>query len=311
MRLWLVLVGALLLQLLSQRGAHAAPKGAPSTQHQRHHRHGVAPGAAGLVGAALQDGPSAPPPGSGAGSDGGPPGLPDGLPSGLAAGLADEHPGAAAQVAGAAAQRKDGGSNASDTDEELQDLLLLSGKLHFMDEDQDDDDAAQQVRADHLPLDRRLASGGGDEDEGVEVAVEESLWGAEAAPPPAPAATHLHAAAARPPHRKRSNQRRSAQGSPPHNPHTFNQTQLPQLQAPPPNYDHDPLVVMTKKGRVRGVTLRAATGKDVDAWLGIPYAQKPIGEWESPAHPHPGDSESTPLKWLVFWELNFILLRGV
>ncbi|KAE8739068.1 Carboxyl/Cholinesterase 53, partial [Frankliniella occidentalis] len=40
--------------------------------------------------------------------------------------------------------------------------------------------------------------------------------------------------------------------------------------------DHDPLVVMTKKGRVRGVTLRAATGKDVDAWLGIPYAQKPI-----------------------------------
>ncbi|KAK3925052.1 Acetylcholinesterase [Frankliniella fusca] len=166
-----------------------------------------------------------------------------------------------------------------------------------MDEDQDGEDAAQQVRADHLPLDRRLASsgGGGEDDEEVEVTVEESLWGAVGeAPPPAPAAPHTQhedaagAAPARPAHRKRSNQRRSAQGqggSPPHSPHTFNQTQPP----PPPNYDHDPLVVMTKKGRVRGVTLRAATGKEVDAWLGIPYAQKPIGPLRF-RHPRPVDS---------------------
>jgi len=41
----------------------------------------------------------------------------------------------------------------------------------------------------------------------------------------------------------------------------------------------DPLIVETKKGKVRGVTLTAANGKLVDAWLGIPYAQKPIGEF--------------------------------
>lgn len=129
-----------------------------------------------------------------------------------------------------------------------------------------------QDRAD-LPLDRRLVE---EEDDGVEVTVEESLWQPVSRPP----------APARPPHRKRSNQRRSPQGqgpvqgvgpgaapgSPPHSP---NQTHS---QLPPPNYDHDPLVVMTKKGRVRGTTLTAATGKTVDAWLGIPYAQKPIGE---------------------------------
>lgn len=40
----------------------------------------------------------------------------------------------------------------------------------------------------------------------------------------------------------------------------------------------DPLVVHTNKGLVQGVTLQAATGKSVDAWLGIPYAQKPIGK---------------------------------
>jgi hypothetical protein len=41
----------------------------------------------------------------------------------------------------------------------------------------------------------------------------------------------------------------------------------------------DPLIIETKKGKVRGITLTAATGKLVDAWLGIPYAQKPIGEF--------------------------------
>lgn len=40
----------------------------------------------------------------------------------------------------------------------------------------------------------------------------------------------------------------------------------------------DPLVVRTRKGMVRGKTLVATTGKEVDAWFGIPYAQKPVGE---------------------------------
>lgn len=39
----------------------------------------------------------------------------------------------------------------------------------------------------------------------------------------------------------------------------------------------DPLVVRTRKGMVRGKTLTSATGKEVDAWFGIPYAQKPLG----------------------------------
>jgi hypothetical protein len=41
----------------------------------------------------------------------------------------------------------------------------------------------------------------------------------------------------------------------------------------------DSLIIDTNKGKVRGVTLTAATGKLVDAWLGIPYAQKPVGEF--------------------------------
>lgn len=39
----------------------------------------------------------------------------------------------------------------------------------------------------------------------------------------------------------------------------------------------DPMVIHTTKGKIRGVTQAATTGKLVDAWLGIPYAQKPIG----------------------------------
>nr|AFI47642.1 ace-1(R) [Plutella xylostella] len=50
--------------------------------------------------------------------------------------------------------------------------------------------------------------------------------------------------------------------------------------------DDDPLVVRTRKGRVRGITLTAATGKKVDAWFGIPYAQKPIGDLRF-RHPRP------------------------
>lgn len=52
--------------------------------------------------------------------------------------------------------------------------------------------------------------------------------------------------------------------------------------------DNDPLVVQTTKGKVRGTTLTAATGKQVDAWLGIPYAQKPIGALRF-RHPRPID----------------------
>lgn len=39
----------------------------------------------------------------------------------------------------------------------------------------------------------------------------------------------------------------------------------------------DPLIVRTRKGMVRGRTLTATTGKEVDAWFSIPYAQKPLG----------------------------------
>lgn len=42
--------------------------------------------------------------------------------------------------------------------------------------------------------------------------------------------------------------------------------------------EDDEVVVETKNGRVRGLTLKAATGKKVSAWYGIPYAKKPIGE---------------------------------
>lgn len=44
------------------------------------------------------------------------------------------------------------------------------------------------------------------------------------------------------------------------------------------SHSDDPLVVRTRKGMARGKTLVATTGKSVDAWFGIPYAQKPIGE---------------------------------
>uniref|UniRef100_A0A8D8R9Y7 Acetylcholinesterase n=1 Tax=Cacopsylla melanoneura TaxID=428564 RepID=A0A8D8R9Y7_9HEMI len=50
----------------------------------------------------------------------------------------------------------------------------------------------------------------------------------------------------------------------------------------------DPLVVRTQKGLIRGITLTSATGKQVDAWLGIPYAQKPIGNLRF-RHPQPVD----------------------
>lgn len=51
----------------------------------------------------------------------------------------------------------------------------------------------------------------------------------------------------------------------------------------------DPLIVTTDKGKVRGVVLNAATGKKVDAWLGIPYAQPPVGVLRY-RHPRPVDA---------------------
>jgi len=50
-----------------------------------------------------------------------------------------------------------------------------------------------------------------------------------------------------------------------------------ELPRPAAFANNDPLIVHTKKGMVRGKTLTATTGKEVDAWLGIPYAQKPLG----------------------------------
>ncbi|NP_001303634.1 acetylcholinesterase-like isoform X1 [Cimex lectularius] len=55
-----------------------------------------------------------------------------------------------------------------------------------------------------------------------------------------------------------------------------------------PPLDDDPLIIETDKGRVRGITIAASTGKLVDAWLGIPYAQKPIGKLRF-RHPRPLD----------------------
>jgi len=48
----------------------------------------------------------------------------------------------------------------------------------------------------------------------------------------------------------------------------------------------DDLIVETNKGKIRGVTLKSATNKDVDCWYGIPYAQPPIGDLRF-RHPRP------------------------
>lgn len=54
------------------------------------------------------------------------------------------------------------------------------------------------------------------------------------------------------------------------------------------NSNDDPLIVQTRKGKVRGKTMTATTGKEVDAWFGIPYAQKPL---ESLRFRHPRPAE--------------------
>lgn len=50
----------------------------------------------------------------------------------------------------------------------------------------------------------------------------------------------------------------------------------------------DPLVVQTLKGSVQGATLTTTTGRLVDAWYNIPYAQPPIGDLRF-RHPRPID----------------------
>uniref|UniRef100_T1IZ19 acetylcholinesterase n=1 Tax=Strigamia maritima TaxID=126957 RepID=T1IZ19_STRMM len=55
--------------------------------------------------------------------------------------------------------------------------------------------------------------------------------------------------------------------------------------------EEDPLLVLTTKGWVRGVTLNAVTGKKVDAWLGIPYAKPPLGYLRF-RHPRPKEQWS-------------------
>ncbi|KFB35326.1 acetylcholinesterase [Anopheles sinensis] len=52
--------------------------------------------------------------------------------------------------------------------------------------------------------------------------------------------------------------------------------------------DNDPLVVNTDKGRIRGFTAEAPSGKKVDVWLGIPYAQPPVGPLRF-RHPRPAE----------------------
>lgn len=48
------------------------------------------------------------------------------------------------------------------------------------------------------------------------------------------------------------------------------------------------LVVDTRSGKVRGFTAQAATGKQVDVWNSIPFAQAPVGDLRF-RHPRPTD----------------------
>nr|ADK12695.1 acetylcholinesterase precursor [Tetranychus urticae] len=55
------------------------------------------------------------------------------------------------------------------------------------------------------------------------------------------------------------------------------------------HHHNDPLVVLTKKGYVRGRSVVSPTGKPVDAFLGIRYAKPPTGKFRF-RHPKPIDS---------------------
>ncbi|GLG99963.1 Acetylcholinesterase, partial [Gryllus bimaculatus] len=60
----------------------------------------------------------------------------------------------------------------------------------------------------------------------------------------------------------------------------------PPRRQPASSSQEDSLVVQTTRGRVRGATITAPSGKLMDAWLGIPYAQKPVGQLRF-RHPRP------------------------
>ncbi|XP_018025299.1 acetylcholinesterase [Hyalella azteca] len=51
---------------------------------------------------------------------------------------------------------------------------------------------------------------------------------------------------------------------------------------------HDPLVVNTRKGKVKGKTVKTALGGEVDAWYSIPFAKPPVGDLRF-RHPIPID----------------------
>ncbi|XP_011699347.1 PREDICTED: acetylcholinesterase-like [Wasmannia auropunctata] len=61
-----------------------------------------------------------------------------------------------------------------------------------------------------------------------------------------------------------------------------------ELPRPAALHTDDPLVVRTRKGMAHGKTLATASGKSVDAWFGIPYAQKPVGPLRF-RHPRPAE----------------------
>ncbi|XP_037075227.1 acetylcholinesterase-like [Pollicipes pollicipes] len=50
--------------------------------------------------------------------------------------------------------------------------------------------------------------------------------------------------------------------------------------------EHSNLVVRTGNGLLKGITLTASTGRQVDAWLGVPFAQPPLGSLRF-RHPQP------------------------
>lgn len=50
--------------------------------------------------------------------------------------------------------------------------------------------------------------------------------------------------------------------------------------------ENDPLVIKIDKGKIRGKTTTSSTGKKIDVWLSIPYAQPPIGALRF-RHPRP------------------------
>ena len=62
---------------------------------------------------------------------------------------------------------------------------------------------------------------------------------------------------------------------------------LAQAQERLPGPDRDN-VVHTIKGKVQGADLMTAHGRKVAAWLGIPYAQPPVGDLRF-RHPRPID----------------------